>query len=201
MSRNPLHAKLIQIIEPVLEQSGFELVDVRFVLEQGGWVLRVQVDVPLSEVTDLSEVPSDRVDLEDCENISRELSAVLDVEDPIPQAYHLEISSPGIDRPLRTASHFDHFKGSEAKVQLAVALPTPSGERRNFKGVIKGVIDGKVEMDCDGQVFQLAIDDIDSAKLVPDWDAVMAGKSGAGQKLPKPVKPGHRPSAKQKHKH
>ncbi|MBV8761229.1 MAG: ribosome maturation factor RimP [Deltaproteobacteria bacterium] len=180
MSRNPLHTKLISIIEPVLEQSGFELVDVRFTLEQGGWVLRVQADLPLADVTDLSEVPSDRVDLEDCENISRELSAVLDVEDPIPQAYSLEVSSPGIDRPLRTAAHFAHFKGSEAKIQLHVPMQTAAGERRNFKGKLHGVVDNKVEIDVDGHVFQLAIEDIDHAKLVPDWDAVMHGKSGVG---------------------
>ena len=197
MSRNPLHTKLITIIEPVLEQSGFELVDLRFLLEQGGWVLRVQVDLPLSQVTDLSEVPSDRVDLEDCENISRELSAVLDVEDPIPQAYHLEISSPGIDRPLRTAAHFDHFKGSEAKIQLAVPMHLEGGERRNFKGKLKGVIDGKVEIDVDGHTFQLPIDDIDHAKLVPDWDAVMKGRSGVGTPPPqKDFSP-----KRQKHKH
>lgn len=202
MSRNPLHQKLITIVEPVLQAAGFELVDLRFLLEQGGWVLRVQVDVPLSEVTDLSEVPSDRVDLEDCENLSRELSAVLDVEDPIPQAYHLEISSPGIDRPLRTADHFNHFAGSEAKIQLGVPLHTESGERKNFRGVLKGVIDDKVEIVCDGHAFQLPIADIDHAKLVPDWDAVMHGKSGVGMAdQPKPIKPGHRPSQKQKHKH
>ena len=185
MSRNPLHTKLISIIEPVLEQSGFELVDLRFLLEQGGWVLRVQVDLPLGDVTDLSEVPSDRVDLEDCENISRELSAVLDVEDPIPQAYHLEVSSPGIDRPLRTAAHFAHFKGSEAKIQLAAPLHLDGGERRNFKGKLVGVIDDKVEIDVDGHTFQLPIDDIDQAKLVPDWDAVMHGRSGVGTAPPK----------------
>src|SRR5690606_15191517 len=199
MSRNPLQQRLISIVEPVVQAAGFELVDLRFLLEQGGWVLRVQVDLPLHEVTDLSEVPSDRVDLQDCENISRELSAVLDVEDPIPQAYHLEVSSPGIDRPLRTAAHFDHFKGSEAKIQLALPLQTPTGERRNFKGVLEGVIDGKVAIDCDGQRFQLPIEDIDHAKLVPDWDAVMHGRSGVGQagkSLPKPIKPGHRPSQK-----
>lgn len=202
MSRNPLHQKLISIVEPVIQGAGFELVDLRFLLEQGGWVLRVQVDLPLEQVTDLSEVPSDRVDLEDCENLSRELSAVLDVDDPIPQAYHLEISSPGIDRPLRTAAHYTHFAGSEAKIQLAVPLHTDSGERKNFKGVLRGVIDDKVEIDCDGQKFQLPIDDIEHAKLVPDWDAVMHGKSGVGTpKLPKPVKPGHRPSQKQKQKH
>ena len=203
MSRNPLHQKLITIIEPVLQAAGFELVDVRFLLEQGGWVLRVQVDIPLHEVTDITEVPSDRVDLHDCENLSRELSAVLDVEDPIPQAYHLEVGSPGIDRPLRTAAHFAHFAGSEAKIQLGVPLHTESGERKNFKGVLKGVIDDKVEIVCDGHAFQLPIADIDHAKLVPDWDAVMHGKSGIGTaNLPKPVKPGHRPSNKpQKQKH
>jgi ribosome maturation factor RimP len=213
MSRNPLHTKLISIVEPVLQGAGFELVDLRFVLEQGGWVLRVQVDLPLvpagrsesapphpGQVTDLSEVPSDRVDLEDCENLSRELSAVLDVEDPIPQAYHLEVSSPGIDRPLRTAAHFAHFAGSEAKIQLAVPLHVESGERKNFKGVLRGVIDGKVSIECDGHPFLLPIDDIEHAKLVPDWDAVMHGKSGVGMPTqPKPIKPGHRPS--QKHKH
>ncbi len=204
MARNPLQQRLITIIEPVLEAAGFELVDVRFLLEQGGWVLRVQVDIPLAQITDVSEVPSDRVDLEDCENLSRELSAVLDVEDPIPQAYQLEISSPGIDRPLRTAAHFSHFVGSEAKIQLAVPLHLDAGERKNFKGVLKAVIDDKVEIACDGHVFQLPIADIDHAKLVPDWDAVMRGRSGVGgaaAEQPKPIKPGHRPSSKPKHKH
>jgi ribosome maturation factor RimP len=198
MSRNPLQQKLISIVEPVVEAAGFELVDLRFLLEQGGWVLRVQVDLPLADVTDLSQVPSDRVDLHDCENLSRELSAVLDVDDPIPQAYHLEISSPGIDRPLRTVAHFAHFVGSEAKIQLAVPLQVEAGERKNFKGILRGVAPegDKVAIDCDGTTFQLAIADIEHAKLVPDWDAVMRGKSGAVKEV-KPVKPGHRPS----HKH
>ena len=75
------------------------------------------------------------------------------------------------------------------------------GERKNFKGVLKGVIDDKVEIVCDGQPFQLPIADIDHAKLVPDWDAVMHGRSGVGMAdQPKPIKPGHRPSSKpQKH--
>src|SRR5512146_3190070 len=122
MSRNPLQTRLIQIVEPVVQANGLELVDLRFLLEQGGWVLRVQIDVPVAQVTDLNQVPSERVSLSDCEDMSRELSAVLDVDDPIKQAYHLEISSPGIDRPLRTADHFRHFAGSEAKIQLGVPL-------------------------------------------------------------------------------
>jgi ribosome maturation factor RimP len=200
MSRNPLHNRLISIVEPVIEHAGFELVDLRFLLEQGGWVLRVQIDTPLDQVTDITQVPSERVSLLDCEDMSRELSAVLDVDDPITQAYSLEISSPGIDRPLRTASHFAHFVGSEAKIQLAIPLQLPTGERKNFKGVLRGVRDDKVAIDVDGQPFELPIADIDHAKLVPDWDAVMHGKSGAGAPAQqKSSKPGHRPSQKAKH--
>jgi len=160
------------------------------------------VDLPLDEHTDPHEVPSDRVDLHDCENLSRELSAVLDVEDPIPQAFSLEVSSPGIDRPLRTVAHYQHFAGSEAKIQLATPLRleppgAPSAvERRNFKGILHGVVDDKVVIECDGVTYQLPIDDIEHARLVPDWDAVMKGKSGVGRPLAKPIKPGHRPSQK-----
>lgn len=199
MSRNPLQARLISIVEPVCQSAGFELVDLRFVLEQGGWTLRVCVDLPPDAAVPPSEVPPDRVDLEDCENLSRELSAVLDVEDPVPQAYALEVGSPGIDRPLRTAAHFAYYAGSEAKIQLAVPLPTETGgERRNFRGVLRGADAeaGTVTIDVDGQPFRLPIDDIEHARLVPDWDAVMKGRSGVGERLHKPVKPGHRPSQK-----
>lgn len=201
MSRNPQTQKLISIVEPVCQNAGYELVDLKFLLEQGGWVLRVAIDLPLPdrEDNDIAEVPADRVDLEDCENLSRELSAVLDVDDPIKQAYSLEVSSPGIDRPLRTLAHFSYFAGSEAKIQLEHGLPMPNGpERKNFRGVLEGVDGEHVKIQVDGQQFLLPIDDIDNAKLVPDWDAVMAGKSGVGAKQPKPIKPGHRPSKKNK---
>jgi ribosome maturation factor RimP len=199
MSRNPLQNRLIAIVEPVLQHAGYELVDLRFLLEQVGWVLRVQIDTPIDQVTDVSQVPSERVSLLDCEEMSRELSAVLDVDDPIAQAYSLEISSPGIDRPLRTAAHFGHFVGSEAKIQLAIPMQLPAGERKNFKGILRGVRDDKVAIDVDGQTFELPIADIDHAKLVPDWDAVMHGKSGAGAPEQKSSKPGHRPTQKAKH--
>ncbi|MEO8554226.1 MAG: ribosome maturation factor RimP, partial [Kofleriaceae bacterium] len=155
MSRNPLQTKLIQIIEPVVTANKLELVDVRFLLEQGGWTLRVQIDVPVESITDVNEVPSERVSLLDCENMSRELSAVLDVEDPIKQAYALEVGSPGIDRPLRTAAHYRHFVGSEAKVTLGVPMQLPdSAERRNFKGILKSATDTHVAIECDGQTFE-----------------------------------------------
>ena len=196
MSRNPQLQKLISIIEPVCHAAGLDLVDVRFLLDQGGWVLRVMIDTPLSEHGDPTQVSEDRVDLSDCADMSRELSAVLDVEDPIKQAYNLEVSSPGIDRPLRTVDHFTHFVESDVKIQMSVGLESPTGERKNFRGILKGIVDGKVQIDVDGQRFALPLDDIETAKLVPDWDAVMAGKSGVGPKAPKPIKPGHRPSQK-----
>jgi ribosome maturation factor RimP len=202
MSRNPLQARLISIIEPVCKAGGLELVDVRYTLEQGGWTLRVAVDLPLPADANLGDVPEERVDLSRCEELSRELSAVLDVDDPIPQAYSLEVSSPGIDRPLRTAAHFAHFVGSEAKLQLAIPMQTATGERRNFRGTLRGVAGEpgheRIAIDCDGQPFELALADLDNAKLVPDWDAVMRGRSGVGAPEPKPIKPGHRPSQKPK---
>src|SRR4051812_11962480 len=187
MSRTPLQQRLISIVEPVCQAAGYELVDLRFVLEQGGWTLRVAIDRPLDEHIDPDEVPADRVDLLDCEKLSRELSAVLDVEDPIPQAFQLEVSSPGIDRPLRTVAHFAHFAGCEAKIQLAVPLQLPSGERRNFRGVLTGVDGNEILIDCDGTAFRLPLDDIDHAKLVPDWDAVLQGKSGVGKPAARPI--------------
>ena len=197
MPRNPQTERLLSIVEPVCKQAGFEVVELRLVLEQGGWTLRVQVDLPIDENVPPSEVPGDRVDLEDCENLSRELSAVLDVEDPIPQAYSLEVGSPGIDRPLRTEQHYNYYAGSEAKIQLSHGIPTPGGsERKNFRGILKGAADGKISIEVDGQLFQLPIDDVDHAKLVPDWDAVMKGKSGVGAPLPKPAKPGGKVSSK-----
>ncbi|MBA3503128.1 MAG: ribosome maturation factor RimP [Myxococcota bacterium] len=197
MSRNPQQQRLIAIVEPVCQQAGLELVDLRLVLEQGGWTLRVQVDLPVDEAMPPQEVPQDRVDLEDCENLSRELSAVLDVDDPITQAYSLEVGSPGIDRPLRTEQHFRYYAGSDIKVQLSHGISTPSGtERKNFRGVLKGAADGKLSIEVDGQLFELPIDDVDTAKLVPDWDAVMSGKSGVGAPLPKPAKPGGKVSSK-----
>jgi ribosome maturation factor RimP len=182
-SNDPIRQRLITIVEPVCTAAGYDLVDLRLKSDQGGWVLRIFIDVALAP--DAPDVPIDQidpewwkhgVDLADCETLSRELSAVLDVDDPIPQAYSLEVSSPGIDRPLRTDKHFTYFTGSEAKISLGVPMPTPTGERRNFKGVLRGVVDGKVRIECDGPnkpPFELPIADIDHARLVPDWDAVM----------------------------
>jgi ribosome maturation factor RimP len=185
MSRhNPTVDRVIRVIEPAIEAAGYELVDVRFTLEQGGWTLRVAIGLPPAPdvAFDPTVVAEDQVDIADCEQLSRELSAVLDVEDPIAQAYSLEVSSPGIDRPLRTRAHFARYAGAEVKIQLAVPQQTPSGERRNYKGALIGVEGDAaatlVVVEVDGTVHKLPLGDIDTARIVPDWDDVMRGGTG-----------------------
>jgi ribosome maturation factor RimP len=156
------------IAEPVCRASGYELVEVEYTRAQAGWVVRVYIDRP-------AEVPHQSgISFADCERLSRELSAVLDVEDPVPHHYSLEVSSPGLDRPLRTAAHFQRFTGDTAKIVLA----EPLDGRKNFKGAIVGVEPPGpdatlVVLDVDGTRFRLPIQSIASARLVPDWDSVM----------------------------
>ena len=159
---------LFAIAEPACRANGYELVDVEYTSSPAGWVVRVYLDRQ-------GDVPGlGPIGLDDCERMSRELSALFDVEDPLPHAYSLEVSSPGIDRPLRTAAHFQRFAGQEAKVVLA----QPLGERKNFKGVIGPVDDDEshVTLTVDGTEFRLPLADIGSARLVPDWDALMRPK-------------------------
>jgi ribosome maturation factor RimP len=195
-SRDPLHQRLVAIVEPVCVAAGYDLVDLRLKSDQGGWVLRVFIDVHTSELENTSGASLDPdwwkhgVDLADCERLSRELSAVLDVEDPIPHTYSLEVSSPGIDRPLRTPAHFRRFVGAEVKIALVV--PLVGTDRKNFKGELTAAADDHVTVNVDGQPFQLPLADVDTAKLVPDWDDVMKGGSGVGRHDAKSKKAAHR---------
>jgi ribosome maturation factor RimP len=178
-------ARVAAIVETVLVGIGYRLVRVKL-SGLDGCTLQI-----------MAERPDGTMTVDDCEAASRALSPALDVADVIPHRYHLEVSSPGIDRPLRTAAHFQYYAGSEAKIALAVPLPTENGgERRNFRGILRGADADTVSIDVDGQLFRLAIADIEHARLVPDWDAVMKGKSGLGGRGNPPVKPGHRPSQK-----
>ena len=95
---------------PVLEELGLELVEVQYRREQSGWVLRLIIDKP------------DGVSLDDCTAVSREISQLLDIEDFIDQAYNLEVSSPGLDRPLKSMADFQRFTGSKAKIKTIEAI-------------------------------------------------------------------------------
>lgn len=181
--KDPISERVLRIAEPACAAAGYACWDVKFTMEQGHWILRIFIDRADRE---------GEVDLDDCERMSRELSAVLDVEDPIPQAYSLEISSPGIDRPLRTVDHFRRHVGEEVKVALERPLVVETGaERRNFKGVLTAVegddeVDAVAIVDVDGHPFRLPIRDVEQAKLVPDWDQVLGHKPKPNQqKQPK----------------
>jgi ribosome maturation factor RimP len=106
------------------------------------------------------------VGLDDCERVSRDVSAALDVADIVPHAYQLEVSSPGLDRPLRRERDFARFVGESARIRLIDGVEG----RRNFLGTIRGAKDGCVEIACDGRSYEIPIDDIQRANLVPDWD-------------------------------
>ncbi len=171
--------KLLKIAEPVCTGAGYELVDLRFVSEPGGWVVRVFIDHAPGTSPGTSIDVS--IGFDDCERISRELSALFDVEDPVPHAYRLEVSSPGFDRPLRTADHFRRVVGACAKVALGHGVDG----RRNFTGTVVGVDAGDdgavVEIEVDGTRHRLPFDDIANAKLVPDWDRLVGSAPASGQ--------------------
>jgi ribosome maturation factor RimP len=127
-------ADIAQIVEPVLEDLGFRLVRVKI---QGGAADRV--------VQLMAERPDGSITIDDCETISKSVSPVLDVADPISGAYRLEISSPGIDRPLVRPSDFEDWAGQEARIELT----EPIDGRKRFKGVLEGFEDGEVRIEAD----------------------------------------------------
>ena len=135
-------------IGPTVAGMGYELVDVQ--ASNGGRLLRVFIDKPGG------------ITLDDCAAVSRQLTRVLPVEGV--DFERLEVSSPGLDRPLRKSSDFDRFAGQTA--ELRMRTPDATG-RRKFVGVLRGTEAGKVNVELEGQVVALALDDIDRAKLVP----------------------------------
>jgi ribosome maturation factor RimP len=159
-----LGARIAEIAEPVIEELGFRLVRVKV---SGGESGVVQI---------MAERPGGAINIDDCALISRRLSPVLDVNDPMPGSYNLEVSSPGIDRPLVRPSDFEDWAGFEAKVEMKELI----GGRRRFRGVIEGFEDGearlKVELTgfSEPQVIGLPVDLIDEAKLVLTDDLIKA---------------------------
>jgi len=150
-----LPARIAAIIEPALEDRGFRLVRVAISGREGK---TVQV---------MAERSNGTMTIEDCEAVSREISALLDVHDPIAGAYRLEVSSPGIDRPLVRPSDFEDWAGHEAKIELA----EPIDGRKRFRGKLEGFEGGEVRVEVDlgdagRQVIGLPVGLVAEAKLV-----------------------------------
>jgi ribosome maturation factor RimP len=128
------------IADRVAASYGLEIFDVQFRREAGGMVLRIQIDRPGPAAT-----AQESVSVEDCAHVSRELSAILDVEDVVPSAYTLEVSSPGLDRPLRHADDYRRFTGRRAKL----VMRQPVDGQSFFKGTLAGLDEGHVLIDAD----------------------------------------------------
>src|SRR4051812_9146138 len=181
-----LRGRLIALIEPLLERLGYELVELEYVPNRGNALVRIYIDrlgadsdgaedreendstVVLNEADEVEDggepLKESGIGIDDCERVSREVSALLDVEDPIPSAYTLEVSSPGEDRVLRTRAHFDRFAGSRVHVELKVSRDG----RKRYTGVLTSINDVGVELEVDRQPVTVRFDEIEKARLAPE---------------------------------
>jgi ribosome maturation factor RimP len=156
MIKGDVCGQVTGIAMPILESLGMELVDIEFVgAGRESSVLRLFID------------KEGGVTLDDCADVSRELSAILDVEDVIPGHYSLEVSSPGLDRPLKKPADYERFAGRLVKVRTYEALPDDAGnKRKTFIGLLLGLVDGNVAMKLsEGQSASIPLEKIAKANL------------------------------------
>jgi ribosome maturation factor RimP len=153
MKRTPLENKVTDIIEPVVADFGLALVCVRIIGEGGSRNVQIMAEDPATR----------RLDIDKCASLSKAVSAVLDVEDPIDGAYRLEVSSPGIDRPLVRLEDFETYAGHVAK--LETAMPNENGQKK-FRGTLKGVSGEKIAIDTDQGALEIEYGALVKAKLV-----------------------------------
>lgn len=161
MKQSPQELKIAQIVAPVIEDLGFALYCVKIIGEDGGTIVQIMAEDPTTK----------RLGIDDCAKISRAVSAIMDVEDPIRSAYRLEVSSPGIDRLLITPDHFVRYRGFEAK--LETDTPNENGQKR-FRGVLDGMNDDLVVMTLDTGAVEIPFNRINKAKLVLSDELIKA---------------------------
>lgn len=146
--------QLQALLAPVVEALGYQCWGVEFISQGRHSLLRVYID------------HADGILIDDCEKVSRQISAVLDVEDPVSGEYTLEVSSPGMDRPLFTLEQFAAHAGEQVKIRLR----SPYEGRRNFQGVLRGVEEQDVIVQVDDHEYLLPIESIDKANIIPRFD-------------------------------
>jgi len=144
---------LWDLLEPVVAGMGYELVEIEYNPSARHGLLRLYID------------HEDGIQLEDCSDVSNQVSALLDVEDPIPGHYNLEVSSPGLDRPLRGIRDYERYTGEIVKIKTGMAIEG----RRNFKGRLCGIEGDGINIECDGRRYVLPLATIERARLVPDF--------------------------------
>lgn len=166
--------QLIELLEPTVESLGYELADLEVQVGGENGLLRLYIDHLAVEQPDAEKADADVmadaeaekiIGIEDCETVSRQVSALLDVEDPFPGDYNLEVSSPGLSRRLVKAQHFERFAGQRVKVKLKRLLE----ERRNFKAELIGFKDGNVLLKEGESDFSIPLQEIDTARVVPKF--------------------------------
>lgn len=145
--------KLTELLRPAVEETGKELLGIEFVSAGKHSILRLFID------------HENGINVDDCAEVSRQVGAILDVEDPISSEYSLEVSSPGLDRPLFEKSHFEAVVGETIEVKLSI----PLNGRRKFKGLLEAVENDSLVIVVDRQDYQLMLSNIDKANLVPKF--------------------------------
>ncbi len=153
MKSEKLLQEVREVVEPILQSQGYELVDLEYQRESRGWVLRIYLD------------REGGITLDDCTGVSHEVGAVLEVKDVIPNAYVLEVSSPGLTRPLKKPEDYNRFRNQLVKIKLF----QPLDGRRNFKGILLGLEVETVRVEADGQVFEIPLQSIAKANLEIDF--------------------------------
>jgi ribosome maturation factor RimP len=141
-----------KLLDPAIERLGYELTDIEVRLGGQGGLIRLTIDKP------------DGIDLDDCEKVSHAMSALLDVEEPVPGNYNLEVSSPGLDRKLTKVEHFQRFEGETLKVTMRF----PIEGRRRFRGKLLSSNKENIVVEVDGESHSLPLTMIDTARLVPE---------------------------------
>lgn len=149
-----MRTDLQDLLEPGAAALGYEVLDVEMTGGPGQGVLRVYIDGP------------NGISVDDCAAASGQFSAILDVEDPIPGQYTLEVSSPGLDRPLTRVRHFQAVVGREVRVKTDAAV----AGRRRFRGPLQGVDDEGLDVLVDGETYRIPLSVVAKARLVPDYD-------------------------------
>ena len=180
--------EIAALLSPTVESLGLELLGIEYLPAPGGATVRLYIDVPHSEGGN-ADAGQRSVGIEDCEAVSREVSAQLDVADPISGNYTLEVSSPGLERPLFGAAQFARFVGETAKATLKL----PQDGRRRLQGAILRVEGATVVFEVDGAELAVDAANIDKAKLVPDWVAL--GLAPAMDKSGRDARPGKQKKA------
>jgi ribosome maturation factor RimP len=148
---------LMRLLEPPIEALGYELVDLEFVRDGRGGILRIYIDRRAAD-------SGGQITVDDCARASHAISQVLEAQDPIKGHYSLEVSSPGFDRILRTREHFERFSGA----RIAAELKLPIDGRRRFIGVLKSVAPDTIVVEVDGKAHSLPLDRIQKARLRPE---------------------------------